>query len=173
MIKKNDNVISKGIAKAKEVLEENSVVSPPVRIEEIIENYEIKAFEKDFKEKYADIAGIIDIERKTIYVNKNDSSSRKVFTIAHELGHWLLHKEELKEKPQEYAILPRKPIGRINDDPIEKQANAFAAHLLVPKKLLKEYSEEIKRRDIHTIAKIFGVSYELIRYRIKQEGLNV
>lgn len=167
----NLTVIQEAVKKADEILEENSVVSPPVRINEIIENYGLKALESSFSDP--EIAGVIDVEREKIYVNKDHSPTRKIFTIAHELGHWILHRNELTDELGKYAILYRKPMGEVNDDPIEKQANAFAAHLLVPKKFLKKYYEEIKRNNISAIAEIFGVSHELIGYRIKQEELNV
>jgi Zn-dependent peptidase ImmA (M78 family) len=90
--------------------------------------------------------------------------TRQAFTLAHELGHWLLHNEKLRESP-ELSILFSKPLGELNKEPIEKEANCFAASLLVPKSFLEEYKDE----DPLTIAQIFGVSQDVIGFRIKDE----
>lgn len=151
--------------KVEEVLKENFVIAPPVKIEDIASNYELIIVEADFGKDAKNVAGFIDPEEKKIYVNKNDSDTRQAFTIAHELGHWLLHRDQLVKEPDKYAILYRIPLGKINGDPIEKEANFFAANLLVPRDLLKKYRDY----DINTIARIFGVSSEVIGYRLKDE----
>jgi Zn-dependent peptidase ImmA (M78 family) len=150
------------------VLKENFVASPPVRIEEIAKNYGLRIVESDFKD-LPGVAGFIDIQAQTMFVNKNDGDTRKAFTIAHELGHWILHKHALEQESEKneakYAILFRMPIGNNEVDPVEKEANCFAANILVPKMLLDKYKET----DIPTIARIFGVSPEVIGYRMKLE----
>ena len=60
----------------------------------------------------------------------------------------------------------RKALGELNQDPKEKEANCFAANLLVPAELLEKY----KDYNIDTIAKIFGVSQEVIGYRLQFEN---
>ncbi len=157
--------LKKAIEKAQEILKANSVISPPVIVEDVARNYGFRLSEVDFNGQ-GDVAGFIDPENKIIYVNRCDSDSRKAFTIAHELGHWFLHQEKLHSAPEEYAVLYRKPIGGEADN-IEKEANCFAAHLLVPGELLNEYKDE----SVNTISKIFGVSVELVGYRKIQEGI--
>lgn len=154
----------KTLQRVDEILRENFVTSPPVRIEEIATNYGLTIVEADFERN--DIAGLIDPAEKKIYVNKNDPDTRQAFTIAHELGHWLLHQDQLSREPDKYAVLYRKPLGRPNGDPIETEANFFAANLLVPKTLLEKYKDV---EDTNTIAKIFGVSLEVVGYRMKDE----
>lgn len=153
------------IALANKILEENYVQTPPVQVDDIARNYHLKIIEADFKKFSGAVAGFIDPETSTIYVNKDDPDTRKAFTIAHELGHYLLHKEILIPDNSKYRVLYRKPLGQINSDPLEKEANCFAAHLLVPKKLLDKYKDE----DINVIAKIFGVSDDVIGFRLKRE----
>lgn len=148
-------------AKANEVLNENFIVAPPVRIDQLVLNYDLNVREAKFELPFNNVSGFIDLETKTIVVNRDDSIHRKVFTLAHELGHWLLHNEELKEDPNR-SIVFRIPLGEADKDPLEKEANCFAANLLVPKELLSQYKNE----DIPTIARIFGVSSDVIGYRI-------
>lgn len=60
------------------------------------------------------IAGAIIPDKQLILINIADDPRRQMFTIAHELGHWLLHKELLINKP-ETGILFRHPIGGERD----------------------------------------------------------
>ena len=150
------------IEKARAVIQDNFIVVPPVRIDEIARNYGLNVIQANFKNYSREVAGFIDLAKKTIYVNASDSDTRKAFTIAHELGHYLLHLEKLQDPNNKISVLYRKPIGELNSDPIEKEANCFAANILVPMELLEKYKGE----DVNTIAKIFGVSPEVIGYRI-------
>lgn len=161
------DVVEEAISKAEEVLRDNLVEEPPVKITEIARNYGLLVETADLGEYGADVAGFIDPASKIIYVNKKDSATRQAFTIAHELGHWLMHQDELEKEPNKYAVLYRKPLGTVNGDPVEKQANTFAANLLVPKKMLEKYAKD---SDINTLADIFGVSTEVIGYRLKHES---
>src|SRR5690554_6662521 len=51
---------------------------------------------ESFSFKNEDICGmlIIDQYEKTIVYNKNQSNERRNFTIAHELGHYFLHRDK-------------------------------------------------------------------------------
>ncbi len=151
------------LQRVEQILGENYVISPPVKIEDIAANYGLTIVEADFERN--DVAGLIDPAEKKIYVNKNDSDTRQAFTIAHELGHWLLHQDQLSKDPTKYAVLYRKPLGQPSEDHIETEANFFAANLLVPRNLLEKYKGE----NPNTIAKIFGVSPEVVGYRMRNE----
>lgn len=159
-------VLQEAQDKADEVLAENLVTEPPVKVTEIARNYGLLVKEVDLGSFGANVAGFIEPTQKIIYVNKKDKPSRQAFTVAHELAHWLMHQDKLHSQPDKYAVLYRSPLGAVTEDAVEKGANAFAARLLVPKDMLKEYKNNT---DIGTIAKIFGVSDELIGYRLKHE----
>ena len=150
---------------ADKVLQENLVTEPPVKITEIARNYGLLVEVVDLGKFGAKVAGFIEPKKEIIYVNKEDSPNRQAFTVAHELAHWLMHKDQLIKNPNKYAVLYRSPLGAPTEDVIEKEANAFAARVLVPKSILKDY----KNQPVHTIASIFGVSDELINYRLKHE----
>lgn len=156
---------SKVLDCVKKVLSENFIMDPPVLVEDLAPRYGLNVFVTDFG-KFLDIAGIINLKTKSIHVNKNDSPQRQVFTVAHELGHWLMHKDDVLKNPDEYAVMTRAPLGKANPDPLEREANFFAANLLVPKDMLEKYKEEPVMR----ISKIFGVSVDVIGFRLKQEG---
>lgn len=150
---------------AEKVLSDNFIEEPPVDIREIAKNYGLEIVEVALPPKANDVAGYIDPETKTVYVNLNDSPARRNFTIAHELGHWILHQDKLEEQPEKYAVLYRIPLGIANKDPVESEANTFAANLLVPKEMLENY----KTLSNEELAKKFGVSSTVIGYRLKDQ----
>ncbi|MBI3322544.1 MAG: ImmA/IrrE family metallo-endopeptidase [Candidatus Omnitrophica bacterium] len=152
---------------AEKILNENYVVSPPVHVEEICRNYGLSVATTDFGEQHANLVGFIDREKRMIVLNRSDPVGLRVFTAAHALGHWVLHREKLMEEPDRYAVLRRAPIGQLNEDPVESEANCFAAALLVPSELLKPHRHE---KNQEKLADIFNVSTEVIGYRLKDVG---
>jgi Zn-dependent peptidase ImmA (M78 family) len=155
----------KAIAKAEEVLEEQCLFDPPIIAERVAKNYGLQVEYYKMKPEYTGVAGFIDPKKKTIAVNGEDPAHRQNFTIAHELGHYLLQHE--LEQP-EYEVLYRKqrPLAVMNSKPDEQEANCFAANLLVPGDMLLDYMRFPFIFDWQ-LAGIFGVSAEVIKYRKK------
>lgn len=152
---------------AQETLEKHSIASPPVPIVDLAESYGFRVRAVDFAEYSTGVAGFIDPKAGVIFVNKDDSDHRKAFTIAHELGHYLLHRTELEKNPN-LSILFRIPLGSPDPNPLEQEANAFAGRLLVPSDLLRDYLKEGVREPT-VLSDIFGVSQDVIIYRLKDE----
>jgi hypothetical protein len=77
-----------------------------------------------------------------IWVNAGEARQwppRRRFTIAHELGHWCLHRDaERNVFCRSGTIEPDTPPQRPPLPPREEQANAFAAALLMPAHLIRE-----------------------------------
>ena len=105
-----------------------------------------------------------DAERKTakVLINTSRTAGHQRFTAAHELGHFLFDKEQ----------------GFILDDgrekpPYEKRADAFAAHLLMPREgvdlyvraILKQ-SKKLEDEDLVRLRHEFGVSWSALIYRL-------
>lgn len=67
-----------------------------------------------------------------IGVNRDQARTRQRFTIAHELGHYVLHRRQLAD-----VHLQRGYRASQGDDPTEIEANAFAAELLMPRALVE------------------------------------
>lgn len=158
---------------ALEILQENFITSCPVPVEELIEFHGLGLILSDFSN--GEISGVIDLKKKYLYINSMDSSQRRRFTIAHELGHWVLHQAELSDN-QELAVLYRRPLGREGEDRLEQEANYFAANLLVPKELLRDIIHNKKGESSEGslnahLAKIFNVSESVIGYRRKFLGV--
>jgi len=95
-----------------------------------------------------------------IYLSNFTGPLRDRFTIAHELGHYILH-SKLGEKQIK--------VGRGKSNRLEWEANWFAAGFLMPAKLFRSECE--KNPDRNHLASIFMVSPSAIDVRKKSLGL--
>ncbi len=96
-----------------------------------------------------------------IYVNSSDNPRRQRFTIAHELAHFMLHRELIGDGIQEDALYR----GGFTDE-IEKQANRLAASILMPFKLLQNIAPTAG--NIGDLAKKLGVSEAALKIRLSK-----
>ncbi len=96
-------------------------------------------------------------------MNFADIPTRRRFTTAHELGHWMLHRQIYEKDPEQYRYLPRFQ-HTDGQGPLEQEANAFAANLLVPSRLLRQV---VGAAPVSEIADIFRVSRTMMEYRIR------
>lgn len=136
--------------------------SPPIPVLEIAERSGVNVIFEDFGEHSEAVSGFCDFGRARLYVNADDMPERQSFTIAHELGHWMLHRDFFLAHPEDYPVLPRFTDPN-RSDPKEKEANKFAACLLVPERLLKP----VKGAPISSLASVFGVSRTMMEFRLQ------
>ncbi len=131
----------------------------PFNIVHFIRTYlpQIDLIESDLKEK--GISGFIKEEddgKIYICVHKFDISNRKRFTIAHELGHYFLHKDEIKIGFVDG--IGSSAMGRSDDwSAKEQEANDFAAEILMPEREFKEIYENFNG-NLARVASFFIVS---------------
>lgn len=111
-------------------------------------------------------------DRKSMLVNDGDTIERKRFTIAHELGHCLLHLETEGEFVDSTMDLFRTEHGDSQGDEYRKEveANQFAAALLMDAQLVRELWHEC--RDPVRMAKIFMVSESAMNIRLSSLRLS-
>ncbi len=115
--------------------------------------------------------------RFRIVINKNKPQTRKNFTIAHELGHYFLHKEIIKGNEnllvdEDNTLDGNNILFRLDGaeaSKIETEANNFAAALIMPTSLVKDAWAAIK--DVEECAKIFNVSVVAMSIRLERLGL--
>jgi Zn-dependent peptidase ImmA (M78 family) len=109
----------------------------------------------------------------SIYVNVNDRPVRKRFTVAHELGHFILHLAA-----GEGEFIDNQDTFRTVQDPdtpwddarrAEWEANVFAAALLMPKDSIVQAWREIG--DPEGMAAFFQVSQQAMTLRLDALGL--
>lgn len=139
-----------------------SFSTPPIPVVEIAESNGVDVVFADFGQHSDTVAGFCEFKTAKIYINKSDIKERQFFTIAHEFGHWILHREFFLENPEKYPVFPRFQSVDAND-PFEKEANKFAACLLVPERLLKP----VKKAPVSALASVFRVSKTMMEFRLK------
>ena len=145
--------------KANELTRDFSV--PPIPVLDLAEKSGVNVVFSDFGPHSEMVAGFCDFQARRIHVNAKDRLPRQTFTIAHELGHWLLHRDAFLADPKKYAVLPR--FQEPKNNVFEVEANGFAADLLVPRRLLLP----VKGGSVTTLAVIFGVSKVMMENRLK------
>lgn len=70
----------------------------------------------------------------SIYVNADDSETRKRFTIAHEIAHFLLHRNKDTKEFRDNVKYRSPGVS----DQMEAQANRLAADILMPRRLIRK-----------------------------------
>lgn len=117
------------------------------------------------------LSGILFSDTRTIWVDRSEaarSPGRRRFTIAHEVGHWVLHvdsetvgSETMRSSFCRSEDLTTEP----NLGNPEAEANLFAATLLMPFDLLRAEADRV-RFNIPLLAKRFDVSVPAMRLRL-------
>jgi len=100
-----------------------------------------------------------------ISVNEKYSEGQKRFIIAHELGHYILHKCRRKGFFDEATIFFPYHVS----DEIEKEANLWAAELLMPEKSFR-IKVQSGMTKIEDLAEYFKVSALSVKTRAEQLG---
>lgn len=112
-----------------------------------------------------DISGQIYYKQKKIFIESTDYITRQVFSIAHELGHFLLHNDGTLH------ISKRDSIASYGIDIKEIEANFFSANLLMPhNEVIRLISNNF---NIDSLACYFGVSAIAMENRLNKLGLDV
>lgn len=165
--------------RANEVLRRGKVVAAPVPVEDLAVLFGAEIRFEPYPD--GDLAGMC-FRRPDgsaiIGVNSTHPVVRRRFTIAHELGHYLLHNDDIHFDER----IPLNPIGlrygstSTSADPKEIEANAFAADLLMPLDLLKNESipsdfgadEELARLAARFDVSVQAMTIRLTTLRLRQ-----
>jgi Zn-dependent peptidase ImmA (M78 family) len=139
------------------------VETNPLDIEGLVRALGIKL---EYKSLEDDISG--HLQQKSdgkwlITINALHHPNRRRFTIAHELGHYFLHGKK-------HSDFVDKILFRSTDsDPQEREANSFAAELLMPLDQFKGYINQGVTK-VEQLAQKFNVSAMAVRVRAKELG---
>ena len=95
-----------------------------------------------------------------ISVNADDPPRRQRFTIAHEIAHFVLHSDLIGEGVTDNAMY-RSSLS----DEYERQANRFAAQILLPAEAVRSAYKHTKA--LAKLSELFDVSGDAIRIRLK------
>lgn len=118
----------------------------------------------------------LQVSAKTILVevrlSEHDNKGRYRFTLAHELAHWILHKELILSDNTEAAF-----IDGVHNTRMEKQADYFASALLMPMGAVKKYYYSLfgkgysRSNLITAMAENFQVSKQAMQIRLESHNL--
>lgn len=135
------STVKQAVDSQKLLIESLSISAVPLDINSLVEHHGIKIIYEDMDDT---VRGYI--EKRTqgwyICVNRTDGIYRQRFTIAHELGHYLLHfvAEEVGFSHHDSdSVMWRDENASSGVDPKEVQANQFASELLIPRDALDYY----------------------------------
>lgn len=128
------------------------VIEPPVPVDAILEGHLGLAFDFDNLPKLIgvpDVLGATWIQDKVVLVDQSldptdnpRKEGRYRFTLAHELGHWELHRHGFLAEAAQPSLFGNKPAPSIvcrtslRKEPMEWQADMFAGYLLMPKEMV-------------------------------------
>jgi Zn-dependent peptidase ImmA (M78 family) len=171
--------------RAVELLQTRGTTKAPVPIEEIAEELGLEVLYESLPTETSSVLIRQPDGRRVIGVNARHAPRRQRFSLAHELGHALLHfpkgapeeDEAVVSRPLE--VLFRDGLASQGTDRIEIDANVFAATLLMPQALVTSRFRSRWQQDrsrhvdevIHDLADEFEVSSQAMRYRLVNLGL--
>jgi Zn-dependent peptidase ImmA (M78 family)/transcriptional regulator with XRE-family HTH domain len=127
---------------------------PVEDIFQLVEQNGIIVVEIDITEKFDGVSIKTDAGYPVIIINKRFSNDRKRFTIAHELGHMLMH------------VLADFPISDFRDSKVkEKEADRFASEFLMPAEGIKNSLYNLKISDLAGLKRYWLTSMASIVYK--------
>lgn len=144
----------------RELLEASEQNMPPIDPQEVARLLNLKVEFFPFSDE---ISGLLKKEMGVIGVNENQHPRRQRFTLAHEIGHYVLGHNLISEK--DFVD----DTSTDSSSRIEREANYFASTLLMPSDLVKKAAKE--NFDVKGLAKKFEVSEQAMTIRILELGL--
>jgi Zn-dependent peptidase ImmA (M78 family) len=161
---------------AQQLISRFSVVRPPVPVQRMAEALGAEVVLEPYRGDR--ISGMLHREdgRAIIGINSLENHTRQRFSLAHEMGHMLLHKGRFFLDGKVNFRSSRSALGK---DREEIEANVFASNLLMPEHLVRAstdlywsrapYSEDSEL--VRALARQFDVSNTAMHYRLVSLGL--
>jgi Zn-dependent peptidase ImmA (M78 family) len=170
-------------AQATELLRRTGCMQVPVPVEVVARSIGLEVEPASLGD---DVSGVLVLTdgRGTIGYNEAQAPVRQRFSIAHEIGHYILHQDQGQLFiDKNYTVFLRDQRSAIGQDVQEIQANQFAAALLMPAELIRQEivdigfdlgDDEDDDGDEITLAKLatkFGVSSQAMSFRLANLNL--
>lgn len=149
---------------ARKILAESKVKTPPVDLIQILSAHGIGYEEVEDFPDTVDALIVEDGSKVYAAVNANQHLHRRRFSLAHELGHYFMHRHGMPEEAITIDNPPSDDIGTATKSPAEIEADLFAGELLVPLEMLKPYVQ----KGIPELSKLFLVSEQVISIAISR-----
>ena len=167
------------VTEAHKLLKRARIKNPPVSVDKIAAILKAQLSFEPFEGEDA-ISGMLyrDEKQTIIGINSSHGRPRQRFTIAHEIGHLVLHKGELFVD-QGVRLNFRDKRSSLAEDQQEIEANKFAAELLMPEEMIRQEVQKCTtKKKITTedqlmseLARVFDVSEQAMGYRLFNLGI--
>ena len=157
--------------KANQILATLSNLVLPVKVEELVRAQGLTIMPYPLED---DVSGILVIEngKAVIGYNRSESRVRRRFTIAHEFGHYTLHKDiSTLFVDKMFRASKEHPAYNSQTVKYEQEANVFAAALLMPESLVRKEAATVSvdlgsEIGMKQLAKKFDVSSAAMYFRL-------
>jgi len=159
-----------------DLLDSAGVKNPPIPVEKVARVLELRIQRSPLPD---DLSGLLvrhpSFDKPVIGVNSLHARVRQRFTIAHEIGHFLLHKKAEVYVDRQFSVSFRNSDSSSAEHRNEIQANRFAAELLMPASFLRtelgERTVDLGDEELlEFLASRFQVSTQAIAYRLMNLG---
>ena len=147
---------------ATRLLDSAGISHEPVSLRDVVSALNLELV-TETREPFASEAALEPLgDGHAIVLNGSSDSGRQRFTIAHEIGHFVLHPERCR--PERGGAVNE--AGRME----EREADTFAAELLMPDHLVRKPVSE-QGLDVARLADRFQVSRKAMLARLRHLGL--
>lgn len=161
---------------ANELLDNGCVKSAPIPVERLAS---LVGATIRYRPLDNDLSGMVqrnDDKTAIIGINSSHADVRKRFSIAHEIGHLVLHDENLHiDENVSSAVQFRNEYSSLGVDDIEIEANQFAAEILMPEQMLlkdvEKYKDNSPETVIEELANLYDVSIQSMTIRLTRLGV--
>lgn len=153
--------------RAKDLLERHGATAPPVDVTALAK---AEGASIEVQDLGLSVSGLVvrgADGRVVIGVNSSHHPNRQRFTVAHEIGHFLLHGDSATVFVDDKMVHFRDDTQTPRADPREMEANAFAAALLMPDDWLRR---DLRDRKID-LSDDSAVRSLAARYEVSQQAL--
>lgn len=154
------------VGTARRLLTKHDVKDPPINVNELAAKLDVKIQHQDDFPDTLSAALMRSGDSAVVAVNGRHHEHRIRFSIAHELGHLLLHRDSggYYDKRHQISVDLRNQTSVEGWNVKEIEANRFAAELLMPRRMVLAELEHIQIAS--ELAKIFQVSEEAMTHRL-------
>ncbi len=159
------------------LLTENEIARPPVPVERIARARGALVRKEGVDDH---VSGFLyrnpETKRAVIGANRLQHPNRQRFTVAHELGHLLLHSGHDVHVDKSFPVKRRDERSTKGVDLDEMEANLFAAELLMPVQFLQEDLKRLGELDllhdekVAKLARLYQVSNQAMAVRLSHLG---
>lgn len=159
---------------AEALLRQFGLLAVPVPVDKVASRLGVQVERTTFED---DVSGVLVLEdgRGMIGVNASHAPTRQRFTVAHELGHYVLHRDQLPvfidTQLRQFSAVFRDAGSSTGEDRREREANGFAAALLMPASLVREEINRLQldlneEEAVIALAARFKVSRQAMSFRL-------